>query len=248
MPFTFSHPAAILPFSYLWEKKFSATGLILGSVAPDFEYFMRFHNASYHSHTWAGIFWFDLPAGIILCFIFHDVVKTPFIMNLPGFFHKRFASYLSFNWKKYFIQHWFIVFYSLLIGILSHLLLDRFTHQSYRFFNAVPALKDSLEPGFHPNRLYRLIQVSYSLIGLGIIGWAVWKLPQDNGISYPLNTGPYWILLGFMATSILGIIILANGFEYVDWIIAVISSLLISLTATSFLMLTDKWVLIRGWR
>ncbi|SEF46838.1 protein of unknown function [Flavobacterium urumqiense] len=39
MPFTFSHPAIILPF--LKNKKLSATALIIGSMSPDFEYFFR---------------------------------------------------------------------------------------------------------------------------------------------------------------------------------------------------------------
>ncbi|WP_240482010.1 DUF4184 family protein [Flavobacterium psychrophilum] len=39
MPFTFSHPAIILPLRYLPRQWFSLTGLIIGSLTPDFEYF-----------------------------------------------------------------------------------------------------------------------------------------------------------------------------------------------------------------
>lgn len=41
MPFTFSHPAIILPLSYLPKKWFSLTGLIIGSLIPDFEYLLE---------------------------------------------------------------------------------------------------------------------------------------------------------------------------------------------------------------
>ncbi len=39
MPFTFAHPAAVLPFMKKQSKYISVTALILGSMAPDFEYF-----------------------------------------------------------------------------------------------------------------------------------------------------------------------------------------------------------------
>lgn len=58
MPFTFSHPAIILPFKYLPNRWISMTGLIIGSLTPDFEYFIRMKIESYYSHTNAGLFLF----------------------------------------------------------------------------------------------------------------------------------------------------------------------------------------------
>jgi hypothetical protein len=55
MPFTFSHPAIILPLAYLPKKWYSMTGLVIGSLVPDFEYFLRMSMAGYHSHTIAGL-------------------------------------------------------------------------------------------------------------------------------------------------------------------------------------------------
>ncbi|OTG97935.1 hypothetical protein B9T24_00750 [Acinetobacter sp. ANC 4654] len=40
MPFTFSHTAAVFLFKP-WLNKLSLTGLALGCMAPDFEYFLR---------------------------------------------------------------------------------------------------------------------------------------------------------------------------------------------------------------
>ena len=39
MPFTFSYPAIVLPLTYLPRRWFSLTGLIIGSLTPDFEDF-----------------------------------------------------------------------------------------------------------------------------------------------------------------------------------------------------------------
>ena len=57
MPFTFSHPALILPLKYFPNKWFSLTGLVIGSLTPDFEYFLRMRIKSVYSHTLEGIFW-----------------------------------------------------------------------------------------------------------------------------------------------------------------------------------------------
>ncbi len=49
MPFTFSHPAIVLPF--LKKKHFSATALVVGTMSPDLEYFFRMKIQSEISHT-----------------------------------------------------------------------------------------------------------------------------------------------------------------------------------------------------
>jgi hypothetical protein len=56
MPFTFAHPAVVLPGGYLPKQWLSLTGLVVGSRTPDFEYFFRWRVLSLYSHTLAGIF------------------------------------------------------------------------------------------------------------------------------------------------------------------------------------------------
>jgi hypothetical protein len=93
MPFTFSHPAAVLPLKYLPKKWFSVTGLVVGSLTPDFEYFIRMRIYSSLSHTWTGLFFFDLPLAIILASVFHLLVKDQLIESLTHFLHARFISF-----------------------------------------------------------------------------------------------------------------------------------------------------------
>ena len=68
MPFTLAHPAIVLPLAAK-KLRMSATGLVIGSMVPDFEYFIRMRTESKYSHTLAGLFWFDLPLGLLLCFV-----------------------------------------------------------------------------------------------------------------------------------------------------------------------------------
>lgn len=51
MPFTFSHPSIVLPLTYLPKKWISLTGIVIGSLTPDFEYFLRMKIQSTYSHT-----------------------------------------------------------------------------------------------------------------------------------------------------------------------------------------------------
>jgi hypothetical protein len=104
MPFTFSHAAIVLPLRLLPKKWFSLTALVIGSLTPDFEYFIRMKVQSNFSHTILGVFWFDLPFGILLAFLFHNIVRNSLFENLPLPLRSRFIAFNKFNWNRYFIS------------------------------------------------------------------------------------------------------------------------------------------------
>ena len=83
MPFTLAHPAIVLPLKYLPKKWISMTGLIAGSVMPDFESLLRMYSDKQLTHSWPGFFYFGLPLGILLTFLFHNIVRNPLIVNFP---------------------------------------------------------------------------------------------------------------------------------------------------------------------
>jgi hypothetical protein len=89
MPFTFSHPALILRLTRLPKRWVSATGLVLGSIIPDLEKFLKMNDGNTFSHTFPGMFWFDLPLAILLSFVFHRAVRDSLIDNLPAFLQAR---------------------------------------------------------------------------------------------------------------------------------------------------------------
>src|ERR1700722_2553749 len=101
MPFTFSHPSAILPAKWLPEKWVSITALVIGSITPDFEYFIRMKNLGLYGHTLGGLFWFDLPIGFALTFVYHDLVRDSLIDNLPRFLRSRLNKFKGFDWNTY---------------------------------------------------------------------------------------------------------------------------------------------------
>lgn len=92
MPFTFAHPVAVLPFAKKHSKHISVTALILGSMAPDFEYFLHFRPYGVIGHTWLGFLYLNLPLVFLLAYIYHYILKKPFITHLP----KPFAGYYTY--------------------------------------------------------------------------------------------------------------------------------------------------------
>src|SRR5689334_20926456 len=115
MPLTFSHPAAILPFNLLFKRRLSITGLVAGSLVPDFEYFVRIYHQSFYSHTWSGMFYLDLPAGLLLCFLYQCLLRNPFYANAPLFLKRRMARFQPFRWKQRFAENWQIILVSVLL-------------------------------------------------------------------------------------------------------------------------------------
>ena|ERR1035437_3493274 len=93
MPFTFSHPALVLPIAYFPRKFYSLTGLVVGSMIPDFEYFLRMSTEGKYGHTLPGILWFDLPLALLVALIYHQVVRNLLIDNLHKILYIRLLSF-----------------------------------------------------------------------------------------------------------------------------------------------------------
>ena len=65
MPFTVAHVAAVLP-AVRWARRLEPSCLVIGSMSPDFEYFVRGEQVSTISHTFVGLFAWCLPATLVL--------------------------------------------------------------------------------------------------------------------------------------------------------------------------------------
>ena len=89
MPFTLSHAAAALPFR---RTRLIMSAVVVGCLAPDFEYFIPFAHHGGYGHTLAGAFEFDLPLGLAVLWLFHRYAKEPLAACLPEGARERIAS------------------------------------------------------------------------------------------------------------------------------------------------------------
>lgn len=241
MPFTFSHPAIVLPLTFFSKKWFSLTGLVIGGLTPDFEYFLRMRIKSNYSHTISGLFWFDLPLGLLLAFLFHDIVRNCLFDNLPTFFKSRFLSFRQFDWNRHFKKSWFIVAISILIGAASHILWDSFTHEQGYFVQKNPTLTSTVDFFGRQILLLKIFQHSSTIIGGLITAFAIYKLPKYKIEIEKINL-KYWTIFTSLTLTII-VTRLLSGLDisqYGSVIVASISATLISLTLTSILTQRDE--------
>lgn len=233
MPFTFSHPSIVLPLTFLPRKWFSLTGLVIGSLTPDFEYFLRMRIKSNYSHTIDGLFWFDLPLGIILAFIFYNIIWNSLYNNLPAFLKSRFLPFRKFDWNKYFKRNWLVVIISILIGAASHIFWDSFTHDHGYFVQTIPTLQESVKFLSKQIPILKILQHSSTILGGIVIAFAIYKLPTSKLKKETINLKYWSIFIGL--TLIIITVRLLYGLElkqYGNAIVTAISASLISLTLT----------------
>lgn len=169
VPFTAAHPMAVLPL--VGRLRLDATCLVIGSMAPDFEYFVRVKQASSISHTWLGLVAFDLPATLILAFAFHFAVKWPLVLVAPRPIARRVAVFAIAPWPR--DATWTLGFVasctiSALIGSLTHLLWDGVTHSDGLITPHVPALRTVIDLPFFTRDmvLHRVLQHVSTIVGL----------------------------------------------------------------------------------
>jgi hypothetical protein len=237
MPFTFSHPAIVLPLTFLPKKWFSLTGLVIGSITPDFEYFLRMRLKSNYSHTIDGLFWFDLPLGIVLAFIFHNCVKNSLFDNVPEILKSRFFVFKQFDWNNYFKKNGLVVLISILIGAASHIFWDSFTHDNGYFVKTIPFFQESMQMPFGKIPVLKILQHSSTLIGGFLIAFALYKLPKTKTEIEKINL-KYWIIASGLTLTIITIRVLSglDLKQYGNLIVTAISSGLISLLITPYIL------------
>ncbi|MFT2010268.1 DUF4184 family protein [Pontibacter sp. 13R65] len=237
MPFTFSHPAIVLPVHSVFRRWTSLTGLVVGSLAPDFEKFIRMEAHDPYSHTWRSIFYFNLPMGLLLAFVFHIIVRDALIDSLPGFLRKRLHRFKAFNWVSYFKRNYGVVIVSVILGAASHIFWDSFTHKNGRAVGWFPVLLDSFVYDGYRYTYFFVLQLLSSLVGLLVILVAILKLPPAKVPPASLwNIVIYWLTV-FTVTTLVVLLKYVLG-EHSKWdlVFIYIAGGLVGLIATPLLL------------
>lgn len=187
MPFTFAHPAAILPLRRV--KPLQTVPLIVGSIAPDLLYYLpvRSNRLMLATHTAAGSFWVDVPLGLavlVMCFLLRKPLSA---LMSP----RARALYLQ-SMERFREQprHWLLAPLSLLVGTWTHLLWDSFTHDHGWVVRRVAALSAPIEIGGYTGTVCHFLQYVCSILGLAIL--AVWyhRLRTPPEVPGPSVTSP----------------------------------------------------------
>lgn len=202
MPFTLAHTAFVLPI--LNKPRLSQTGLIIGSMVPDFEFFIQMREVPNIGHQWLGVLLFDIPFALFMCFFFHNIIRDSFIKSLPETLNSRMSQHYSFDWNNYFLKNTIPILLSICVGICSHFLMDSFTHHDGFMVKSIPLLSRSYDT-MGNYTIYFLLQIFLSIIGLIIVIGYIPSLPKRKSKKYPTKYRTlYWTVFLFLFIIILG--------------------------------------------
>ncbi len=156
MPFTLSHPAAVIPLA---RRPLVPSALVAGSVAPDVFWFVpRLHEVGLsETHEFASVLWLDPLIALVLLAGFHLLLKRPLLALAPRPLAERLPRH--FSWRQ---PGW--IGLSLVLGAATHVDWDAFTHESGGFaFLRIP-LVTGVDVG-------RLIQLVSTIAGAVVLAW-----------------------------------------------------------------------------
>ena len=122
VPFTFAHPAAVLPLRrFLWFP-----GLVVGSVVPDVAYYLPVPGGPDTTHSVVGLVGIDLVLGVVLL-VTGQLVIAPLLALFSDGWRARVAPLNLVarftTWRAH-----VIALGSLIVGAATHLAWDAVTH------------------------------------------------------------------------------------------------------------------------
>ena len=184
MPHTFAHPFFAAPLKRLMPRFLRTSGLVLGSMAPDFEYFVAMEPHRTVGHTFAGFFLLHLP----LCAAAALVIERLMLPTLPLLLPSaggldRFAAERLRMRRLAKPGDWLAFAVSLFIGFLTHLFMDGWTHGNTAFTNRFAWLH---APGVGGFVVYETLQFVFSAFGAGAIAlyvffrWRAWRSAREG--------------------------------------------------------------------
>ncbi|MGV9317103.1 DUF4184 family protein [Streptomyces sp. NPDC003691] len=176
MPFTLSHPAAVLP---LLRRPFVPSALVAGAMAPDIPYFIGnlpfqpttavwyepYFNAT-ATHTLTDLPTVALPLALGLTAAYY-LLRAPAAALLPPLpAHGTPVPRPSGAADRARIAMWLVL--SALIGIATHVVWDSFTHVDGYVVTRVELLRDPVPGGLTVARVLQHLSTVAGLVALAV--------------------------------------------------------------------------------
>lgn len=175
MPFTFSHPVAAIPLSRPLGRFGVLSALFVGSLSPDLAYFLALPLGRSVTHSLPALFWFCLPGGLATYVVFHTFMKGPLLGLLPQVVLSRLGAEVT-GARSLPRASAVAVVISVLVGAVTHIVWDSFTHTNNFGVTLFPMLAVELfAVGTYTVYVYRALQHGSSVAGLVVLAWWSWR-------------------------------------------------------------------------
>jgi Domain of unknown function (DUF4184) len=186
VPFTGSHPAAVLPFL---GTPLPASALVIGSMAPDLPYYLPV-DFPWRTHTALALVTSDLLLGACLWALWHGVLAAPAVAAAPRALRGRLTRIPLGLRVRLRGNGLLLAVLAVVLGAATHVLWDEFTHPRRWGTEHIPALDEQwgLLPG------YRWLQYASGLVGgVVLLVWFVrwWRRARPAPVADPQE--PWWV-------------------------------------------------------
>lgn len=200
MPWTFAHPAAVLPLRTVSRGRLNFAALVVGSLSPDFGYYIGQFGIATLAHSSSGLFLVCLPTGVLALFMVRTL-RQPVCFLLPQPHRSVIATLPEIEPFKS-ASSIVLMAVSVLLGAFTHVVWDSFTHASGWMVSHTHLLqRDLVLFGEEAVPIYHVLQHVSTLFGTAVllIAYAAWlrrtreeivpTLPESNGWRYALLGG-----------------------------------------------------------
>ena len=169
MPFTVSHVAAVLPLHKPLRRLGLLSAAAIGAMAPDLDLMLPTRLPRGETHGRLALLTFCLPVGLAAWALFQALIKPALIEVLPDRVYTRLrAEHLGPRLAS--LQAWFYAALAVLLGALTHIVWDGFTHEGGRGVGLLPVLGEpGPEVGGSAWHLYRWVQHGSSVVGMAAV-------------------------------------------------------------------------------
>lgn len=117
---TFAHPAVVLPLRRLGLP---LAALVIGSTIPDVPLFLRWEAGYRVSHGWTGVLSVDLAGALVVLLVWDVLLRDALVDLSPDPVRARFAARHRLSRRE-----WLLAPPAAVLGSLTHLVWDAFTH------------------------------------------------------------------------------------------------------------------------
>lgn len=207
MPWTFAHPAAILPFIRVGRFSLPVPALVVGSISPDLGYYIGQFGLATFAHSLLGIFAVCLPLGALILLLF-NAVRPALIQLLPDPHRRAIFEAARGIQTAAPAQSAALTAVALIIGAATHTVWDSFTHATGLAVQWLPLLQRPV----WGVKVHNVAQHISTLIGVSVLGLAYlrWlrfqKMPAMERVLTQERTR--WIVLAgcLMSTCAVGVL------------------------------------------
>ncbi|WP_165903651.1 DUF4184 family protein [Hymenobacter gummosus] len=207
MPFTLSHPAAAVPLARPLRLPLSA--LWVGSLSPDFIYFLQLEAEGEFGHSFWGLFFSCLPLSLLVLWLWHRVQKYPAAALLPAWAGRRAAGAATEPFRFGPGRRLAAICAGILVGAVTHDVWDAFTHTDGWVAEHWPLLLHEIPfPYFAHMPICKLLQLIGTGVGALLLTWWagrwLWRQPAADAAP-PLRHRLGWLAALLLGAAALGV-------------------------------------------